>query len=49
MDKDIKCVYSLALFTGRKQLLDWYSELQLREYRGIFRTNDEVHLIYTQQ
>ena len=26
----------------KKQLLDWYCDLQLREYRAIFRPTDEV-------
>lgn len=26
----------------KKQLLEWYCDLQLREYRGIFRPTDEV-------
>jgi hypothetical protein len=30
------------LIAPRMQLLDWYCDLQLREYRSIFRNSDEV-------
>ncbi|KAJ1340953.1 hypothetical protein BSLG_004426 [Batrachochytrium salamandrivorans] len=29
-------------FDSRTQLIDWYCETQLKDYRGIFRTNSEV-------